>query len=296
MRQLRTDFRLGIRNTFRAFNFVFEHRLGHFFLYPVLITVIIGWLGVKGVNKGVDLLKIWVYDLMGITEITKPDDGWWDTVVYWFQNFAEVIVSVLLYVAFYYIIHKTIKYLVLILMSPVMALLSERTEEILTGRTFPFEWGQFVKDIVRGVRIAIRNFFMETSMVLGIVILGMLISWLVPFVAFLVAPASLIATALIGAYYWGFATMDYTNERRRLSVSESVQFIRDNKGIAVGNGLLFYLMISVPVLGTYIGPVFATVMCTVGATLAIHEKVDLHNEDIILHKSPPEVKEPKQLD
>ena len=254
-------------------------------------------IGIAAIQAGADKGYIPVDPaVLFYTEITKPGNGWWDTVVYWFQNFAEVIVSVLLYVAFYYIIHKTIKYLVLILMSPVMALLSERTEEILTGRTFPFEWGQFVKDIVRGVRIAIRNFFMETSMVLGIVILGMLISWLVPFVAFLVAPASLIATALIGAYYWGFATMDYTNERRRLSVGESVQFIRDNKGIAVGNGLLFYLMISVPVLGTYIGPVFATVMCTVGATLAIHEKVDLHNEDIILHKSPPEVKEPKQLD
>ncbi|MFT4678801.1 MAG: CysZ protein [Flavobacteriales bacterium] len=278
------DFRLGLRMTFKSFDFVFKHKMGHFFIYPMIITVIIAIGAVQGIRALVDWVEGQIYTVLDLTPVELPQ-GWWDTVVYWMQNLAEGLITILLHVAFYFLLHKTIKYAVLILMSPVMALLSEKTEKVITGKDFPFHWGQFLRDIWRGVLIAMRNFFMETVMVLGVIVLGIILSSFVPFLAVIVAPLTLLLTAGISAYYWGFATMDYTNERRRLSLKESVEFIREYKGIAVGNGLVFYLMISVPFIGSYLGPVFATVLCTVGATLAIHEKVDLSNEDIVLHKT-----------
>ncbi len=287
MKNFSRDFRLGLKMTFKSFDFVFKYKMGHFFIYPLIITVIIAVGAVQGIRALVDWVEAKIYAVLDLTQIEMPE-GWWDTMVYWMQNIAEGLITILLHVAFYFILHKTIKYVVLVLMSPVMALISEKTEKVLTGKDFPFHWGQFLRDIWRGVLIAMRNFFMETVMVLGVILLGIVISSAVPVIAVVVTPVVLVVTAMISSYFWGFATMDYTNERRRLTLKESVEFIREYKGIAVGNGLIFYLMISVPFIGSYLGPVFATVMCTVGATLAIHEKVDLGNEDVVLHKTVAE--------
>ena len=46
-------------------------------------------------------------------------------------------------------------------MSPVFAILSEKVESILTGNEYPFNIHQFLSDIWRGVKLAIRNFAIE---------------------------------------------------------------------------------------------------------------------------------------
>jgi CysZ protein len=64
--------------------------------------------------------------------------------------------------------------------------------------------------------------------------------------------------------------MDYTLERKKLSVSQSVDFVRKHKGIAISNGLIFALTIILPFCGTFLAP-FVSIFSVVGATLAIEE-------------------------
>ena len=49
------------------------------------------------------------------------------------------------------------KYLVVIILSPLLAHLSQKTEQILTGNKYRFNLEQLIKDIRRGIRIALRN-------------------------------------------------------------------------------------------------------------------------------------------
>ena len=280
------DLRLGIRTTFQAFSFVFKNKLGHYFLYPIAITTFLLIVAKNLIELSVEKVKGWIFNWLDIVPVDGSGvSGVKGNLSFLWENLGQVLtdgaISLIMWIIMFYLTHKVIKYVTLILMSPVMAYLSERTEQILTGNEYPFNWNQFLKDIWRGVILAIRNFCIEMGLVILIWIVGLVLSMIpgVNLLMFIIAPAFAVLTFLIGAYFYGFSTIDYTNERRKLTVKQSVQFIRKNKWLAIGNGALFMLFISIPVLGAYLGPVFATIMCTAGATMAIHEKVGLDKHD-----------------
>ena len=276
------DFGLGISTAFQGFGFAFRNGMGHFFIYPLIMTFLIARLGVEFIGYGVDELSVWIRTTLGIEGIELSDESFWEMIKTFMANAADYILSIALWVIFYFLLHKTIKYVVLILMSPVMALISEKTEEVLTGNKYPFDWPQFAKDVWRGVKIATRNFFIETGIMIGLSILNIIAYFFFGPFATIITLVTFVIALLISSYFWGFSTMDYTNERRRLKLNESIAFIRANKGVAVGNGLIFALFLEIPLLGAYLGPVFATVMCTIGATLAIHKRVDLNQKEYYL--------------
>jgi CysZ protein len=157
----------------------------------------------------------------------------------------------------------------LIILSPLLAALSEKTEKLLTGNTYPFNLGHFVKDVLRGIRIVIRNSFMELLLTIGLFIFGF-----VPVIGY-ISPVILF---FVTCYYYGFSMIDYTNERQRLSVKQSVRFVRKNRGFAIANGMIFYLVFFfVPLVGFMVAPAYAVV----AATLGVH-KIRGDQEQVII--------------
>lgn len=153
-------------------------------------------------------------------------------------------------------------YIIVAIMSPVFSIISEKTEKILTGNDYPFDFFQFLKDIVRGVLLAIRN-----------ALLQLLISVLLFFLSFvpLLGFVTPILMFLVSAYFFGFSFMDYAIERQRLSVKDSVKYMRDNKGLVMGNGFIFAVVLLVPFLGVLISG-FAAIVSVVAGTLLVAEK------------------------
>ncbi len=151
------------------------------------------------------------------------------------------------------------KYLFLIIGAPLFAYLSEKTASILENKDFPFSFGQFLKDILRGIRLAIRNTFWQTIYIISIIILSLfpLVGWITPLIVLFVE-----------CYYFGFSMLDYNSERNKLSYSESINFINKNKGLAIGNGIVFYGMHLVPVIGWMFAPCYAVI----AGTLSLHTK------------------------
>lgn len=154
------------------------------------------------------------------------------------------------------------KYIWLILGSPVFAYLSEKTASILENRDFTFNMKQFIKDIFRGIKIALRNCFWQSLYMISIIILSLIpvAGWLTPLLAL-----------LIECYYYGFSMLDYSFERKKITAAESIDFTSNHKGLAIGNGLLFYLVQIFPVVGWVFAPSYAVV----AATLSLHEVKEL---------------------
>src|SRR5690606_4541670 len=103
-----------------------------------------------------------------------------------------IMVQVLL-VFFYF---SFFKFFFLIVGSPVFAYLSEKTESILEGRDFPFSFKQLLKDIIRGIRLALRNLLWQTVYTVSILILSFIpiIGWISPLISLFVE-----------CYYYGFS-------------------------------------------------------------------------------------------
>jgi CysZ protein len=56
--------------------------------------------------------------------------------------------------------------------------------------------------------------------------------------------------------------LDYSAERHKLSPSQSISFISSKKGLALGNGMIFYLMHLLPIIGWVLAPAYAVIAAT----------------------------------
>jgi CysZ protein len=244
----------------KAWSFIFKNKLSHFFLYPFLAAITIYLGATKLIDLLIDKLMAYVHFLIG-----APMGDAFDSWESFFLHLASNVVQFIAWICGLYVFWKISKYVTLIIMSPVMSVLSSRTEEIITGKSLPFDFGQLMKDIVRGSALSLRNLFLELSITMAIMFANVIVALVFAPLDFIVTPVSLIASFLVGAYFSGFSNLDYPLENRRYSFQGSIRFMRANKGLAVGNGLIYSLLVKVPILGVTL----ATVTTTVAATMIV---------------------------
>lgn len=171
-----------------------------------------------------------------------------------FLNFLFVMGEIMVRLLLVFFYFSLFKYIFLIIGSPLFAYLSERTEAIIEGKEFAFSWEQLIKDMVRGIRLALRNTLWQTVYVLSLLLLSFfpLIGWITP-----------VIILFVECYYYGFSMLDYSCERHKLSASKSIEFIGKHRGLAVGNGMVFYLMHLLPLVGWILAPAYAVVAATI---------------------------------
>jgi CysZ protein len=174
------------------------------------------------------------------------------------------MVSILLWLFLMIIGYLSYQQVVLLFFSPILGFISEMVEARMYDLKLPqFTVQNFVKDILRGLAINMRNF--------GWMLFFTGIAWLLcilPLVGALISTSLLL---LIQSYYSGFGLVDYTLERKRFSVSGSIAFVHDHKARVTGVGMGFVLMLLIPVIGWYFAPGYGTVAATLSALEKIHD-------------------------
>jgi CysZ protein len=262
---------LGLSTYAEAHRFIIKHRWYGYFLIPIVLNLLLlGLFTYAGVQLS-EAFITWFYNVTGLESTTTEATGFFIKVLL----FVVEVVMVLLVLIVYMFIFR---YIILILLSPLLAYLSEKTEKKLTGETHPFSFSRFVKDVLRGIRIAFKNGIKEV----GFSIL-FLIAQFIPVLGFL-APVAIFLTE---SYFFGFSMMDYYHERHRLSTGASNELIKKYKWVAIANGAVFNLMVLstslvmvafpfivglvlryllvIPVIALSIAPIYSVIAATMAA-------------------------------
>lgn len=219
------DIYRGLQVYTGAYGLISKLKLWKYFVIPVIISVVVFamiFVSAYGLsdNLGEWMAGIWI----------------WETGKATFTAISTFIGGIVIF-AIGLILYK---HIIMALSSPFMSPVSEKIEAYFTGKPAKnYVSTNFSKQLVRGIRIGLRNLSKELLYTLPILILK-----LIPVVNIF----STVLLFLVQAYYAGFANMDYTLERH-FKYKESVAFIRQHRGLAIGNGIGFLLLLLIPVVG-----------------------------------------------
>lgn len=249
----------AIGNCFKGFGLIFEKGLWPYLLYPLILWFLMWaasiWLFAGLASQIADYVK-------GQLEFDSiPDSGSWLSFAKPFlTGYFSFILAWILKIIFWFVSSTFSKYLILILLSPLFALLSESTEEKINGNKFPFSIKQLFIDIFRGIGISLRNMLFEYFFIA----ICFIITILFPPLAFITTPFLLF----VSWYYVGFTMLDYNFERHKMNISQSTRFTRKNMGLACGIGIVYAFFMLLP---AFIGLMFGPVIAVVGATTSFLE-------------------------
>ena len=219
---------LGVKEYAGAFELISKLKLWKYFIIPILISVFTAILiGIEAYvlsdNVGSYIAKLWIWEFGKESFITISN---------FIGGLIVLVIGLILY-----------KHIIMAFSAPFMSPVSEKIENHLYGDVSHLHRKTTnVEQLVRGIRINVRNLFKELLITLPILLLKF-----IPIVNIF----STILLFLVQAYYAGFGNMDYTLERH-LNYKESVKFVNKNRGYAIGNGIVFMLFLFIPIIGIII--------------------------------------------
>ena len=218
------DILLGIKSYSGAFKLIRKLRLWRYFGIPIAISfltaVLIGFSSWKfGFKLGGYISKIWIWE-------------WGSEVFSIFSEFIGFIIVLATGLLVY-------RHIVMAFSSPFMGPVSEKIEKHLYGKVSSHRKSTIAAQLWRGIRINLRNLLLELILMIPILLLS-----LIPVFGIFAS----ISLFFVQAYYAGFGSMDYTLERY-YKYDESIKFVKNNRGHAVGNGIIFIIVLFIPLIG-----------------------------------------------
>lgn len=150
------------------------------------------------------------------------------------------------------IVSEFYKFVILVILSPVNCILSEKFDSYLTGNEYKFDFIRLFNDFLRMILIVISALFLE-YVFLGI---WWLFSWVMP---------DFIGEAiffLIASFFVGFSFYDYSMERYGLNFFKSWGMGFSRMSYMLITGGIFTLMIKIPFVGIIVAPVLTAMLST----------------------------------
>ena len=247
---------IAIQSYYDAHKFISKHKLWKWIMIPGIIYALLFIAGIY---------FFWISSNTAVDFILHQSGikAWLESMQQGWLNFFVIVGHIIIFMVLLFFYFSLFKFLFLIIGSPVFAYLSEKTESILENKDYPFSFVQLAKDIFRAIKIALRNILWQTVYILSIFILAFIpvVGWIAPLIAIMVE-----------CYYFGFSMLDYSSERNKLSATESITFIGRHKGLAIGNGLVFFIMHFIPIIGWVLAPSYAVIAATLSLIKNKNEK------------------------
>lgn len=179
--------------------------------------------------------------LFTLEDTNTENDGWW----------ASIVQSIMVFID--WIFRHIYQFIMVTILSPVMAILAEKADNHLTGAKFDGGIVRMLKDFWRTVLIATTAFLVFII----IYIFWSLFAWMVG-IDF-ISPVILF---FVNAFFLGFAYMDYALERYQHKVGTSWEYAFKNWKTMIILGSIFSLIFYIPYAGALFAPYLVTLMAT----------------------------------
>jgi len=235
----------GIGAYFSAFELLNKLKLWKYFAIPVLIsiataTIVFVLAYCFSDNIGNQITSLWTFN-------------WGKEVISTISNFIGGALIIVFGVVVY-------RHVVMAFSAPFMSPVSEEIEKYYLGDVHTDS--EFSITLARAIRINGRNLFKEILFIIPLFFLS-----LIPVIGVVFT----VLIFLIQAYYTGFGNMDYTLERH-YNYKDSIAFVKQHRGIAIGNGIVFMLLLMIPVIGIILVLPLSVVSATKETVKRVHQK------------------------
>ena len=248
---------IGFKGYFKAIGLIFTWKFFRYLFFPFLLNIVIFWVGLSFISDLADLTRDSFISWVNLGEAEFWGSGF-------LKGALKGIITTIVYVLFFITFMYMGGYIIVIILSPLFSIISEKTEHVITDNAYeyPFELKQFFKDVVRGIGIAIRNVALETVIMIFVFIIGLILSF--------ISWIGVIFMFFITSYFYGFSFMDYSNERYKRGLKESVKFMRKYKWVAIVNGSFFAIVLFIPYIGIALSA-FVAVLSVIAGTVSMVE-------------------------
>lgn len=240
---------IAFQSYVKAHHFINKHKLWKWILIPGILYTILFSVG---------FYFFWVSAVAAVGNLSRflHISGFLQRSHSPTLSFFFVMGGMMVHLTLFFFYFSLFKYLFLILGSPLFAYLSQQAEALIHGKAddFDFDRALLLQDMRRGINVALRNCAWQTVYTVCILLLSFIpiVGWITP-----------VISTFVECYYYGFSMLDYSCQRHKLSRTASMEYISQHRGLAIGNGIIFYGMHFVPILGWVLAPAYAVIAATI---------------------------------
>ena len=261
----------GIRTSFKALPYMIQNKMLIWFLPAFFLTLALSYGAFVLIDMAVDSADSLYTNTFGEHSLDVCGEGMMviDCIVEVFRAIGAYMLSIVIWVSLFWLKIKLLKYFVLAFLGPVMSVISDVTEEKLTGVKRPFSLKKFIREVFRGIRTALLYFFIELFLALLLLVVALVAGWVFPVLLPFIAPIEIIVAFTIGAFFYGAAALDYVWEREDVGAFGSLGMAYKSRRLAVGIGVPFAIWMAIPIVNFTLAPIFAPALAAVAAVLAL---------------------------
>lgn len=241
------EFIISIQAYFKAHELIKKHKLWKWIIVPGIIYAVLFGFSMYFFSKSANAVIQWLNVETGLQR-------WLDTLHDSWIGFLFTIGGIVIWILLMLLYFSLFKYIWLILGAPVFSFLSQKTISILQQTPMTRTPKHYIEQIVDGVKKAAKNTIWQTVYVLSILFISLLplFGWVTPLLA-----------GMVECYFYGFSMLNYSYETFNNSTIKSSTFINQHRGLAIGNGMVFYLMHCFIIIGWVFAPAYAVIAATI---------------------------------
>ncbi len=234
---------ISFRAFFSAHRFIMQHRMWKWMIIPGILYAFLFVIGITYFSQTSSTFIEWIILKTGLK-------SWVDSVGNNLFGFFITMGSFWLWFTLLLFYFALFKFIFLILFSPIFAYQHLRIAAIQKNEEFHFKWDEYFFLVFRAIKLNLTNMLWQIVYLIPIILVCTIpiIGWFTP-----------IFTILMECYYFGYAMLDYGLATEHKSRVSAANYVSTHKGLPIANGIVFYIMHLVPIIGWMTAPFYAMI-------------------------------------